>query len=79
VDAVDRMIGDALQDMVQIEFRIDTVKLGKTENLTRTRAKRIPSRPGVVKHPNKAVYIRADLTCYSHFSPCDEAADHTYL
>jgi hypothetical protein len=45
-----------------------SVKVSKTENLNRTTAKRIPSRPGVVKHPNKAVYIRADLTCYSHFS-----------
>ena len=31
VDAVDRMIGDALQDMAQIEFRIKSVKLGSTE------------------------------------------------
>ena len=45
-----------------------SVKVLKTDKLNRTRAKRIPSRPGVVKHPNKAVYIRADLTCYSHFS-----------
>jgi hypothetical protein len=45
-----------------------SVKVSKTENLNWTRAKRIPSRPGVVKHPNKAEYIRADLTCYSHFS-----------
>jgi hypothetical protein len=30
VDAVDRMIGDALQDMAQIEFRIKSVKLGSS-------------------------------------------------
>ena len=40
----------------------------KTAKLIRNRAKRIPSWPGVVKHSNKAVYIRADLTRYSHFS-----------
>jgi hypothetical protein len=39
-----------------------------TSPLEALTAKRIPSRPGVVDHPNKAVYIRADLTCYSHFS-----------
>jgi len=26
VNAVDRMIGDALQDVAQIEFRVDTVR-----------------------------------------------------
>jgi len=55
-----------------------SVRSLKTDKLNRTRAKRIPSRPGVVQYPNKAVYIRADLTCYSHFFACDEAADHTY-
>ena len=31
MDTIDRMIGDALQDMAQIEFRVDTVKLGRAE------------------------------------------------
>jgi hypothetical protein len=31
VDAVDRMIGDALQDMSQIELRINIVEFGRTE------------------------------------------------
>ena len=31
MDSVDRMIGDALQDVAQIEFRIETVKLGRAE------------------------------------------------
>jgi hypothetical protein len=29
------MIGDALQDMAQIEFRIDTVKLGRAEQASK--------------------------------------------
>ena len=31
VDPVNRLIGDALQDMAQIEFWVDTVKLGSAE------------------------------------------------
>ena len=31
VDAADRMIGDALQDMAQIELRIEIVEFGRTE------------------------------------------------
>jgi hypothetical protein len=31
VDTADWMIGDALEEMAQIEFRIDTVKLGRAE------------------------------------------------
>ena len=31
MDAVDRVIGDTLQDVAQIEFWIDTVKLGRAE------------------------------------------------
>jgi hypothetical protein len=51
----------------------------KTDKLNRARAKRIPSRPGVVKHPNKAEYIRADRTCYSHFSLATRRRTiHTY-
>jgi hypothetical protein len=31
VDTVNRIIGDALRDMAQIEFGIDMVELGRTE------------------------------------------------
>ena len=31
MDAVDRMIGDALQDIARIEFRVDIVEFGRTE------------------------------------------------
>ena len=31
LDTVHRMIGDALQDVAQIEFRIETVEFGRAE------------------------------------------------
>jgi hypothetical protein len=31
VDPVDRMVGDALQNMAQIEFGIDIVEFGRAE------------------------------------------------
>ena len=37
MDTVDRMVGDALQDMAHVEFRIEIVEFGRTEvSLTRS-------------------------------------------